>query len=110
MPNVCIQPISSGGAQLFSLRSHARSQGRRNSIQRSIARRKSVCRIADIRCRLLKHNFKPGGAVREMTLMSENPLEKIEKTGEARCLASDQRRARRSRLGLGSEIADRRGS
>jgi hypothetical protein len=45
----------------------------------SIAQRKSVYRIADIRCRLLKHNFKRSGAVREMTLMSDNPLEKIER-------------------------------
>ena len=43
----------------------------------SIAQRKSVCRIADIRCGLLKHIFKPSGAVREMTVMSENPLEEI---------------------------------
>jgi hypothetical protein len=33
----------------------------------------------DVRCRLLKHNLKPSGAVREMTLMSENPLEAIER-------------------------------
>jgi hypothetical protein len=32
----------------------------------------------DIRCRLLKHNFRRSGAVRELTLMSENPLRKIE--------------------------------
>jgi hypothetical protein len=35
--------------------------------------------MVDIRCRLLKHNLKPSGAIREMTLMSDNPLEKIER-------------------------------
>jgi hypothetical protein len=35
--------------------------------------------MADVRCRLRKHNLKRGGAVREMTLMSENPLEAIER-------------------------------
>jgi hypothetical protein len=33
----------------------------------------------DVCCRLPKHNFNPSGAAREMTLMSENPLEKIER-------------------------------
>jgi hypothetical protein len=48
-------------------------------ITHSIGQRKSVRRIADIRCHLPKDKFKPSGAVREMTLMSENSLEKIER-------------------------------
>ena len=76
----------------------------------STARRRSAWRLAHVRHRLTKGHLKPIGIFAGGDIDVRRPVGNNRKIGKARSLAADQRRARRSRLGMGGEIADRRGS